>query len=231
MTAPASCPACHAALTAGAKYCHRCGRSTVAAGAPERTPWIIAGVLVVVALGGITYFVLTKDSNPARPDMANVGAAPGSADPSSGSARPGTPPDISRMTPRDRFMRLSERIMSSMSAGDTAAALNFVPMAITAYGMLERPDPDLRFFAGSIHARMGQYAEALALADTIQAEARDHLFADMLRADVAQARGDRAALGRSRRAFLSHLDQQLASRRPEYEEYRALIDEFRKQAQ
>jgi hypothetical protein len=104
-------------------------------------------------------------------------------------------------------------------------------MAIQAYGMLDSYDPDVRYHAGAIHIRLGQYREALAIADTIQAEARDHLFGDLLRAEVAQAKGEQAALTRSRRAFLDHYDGQMAAGRTEYQEHRALLDEFRRQAQ
>jgi hypothetical protein len=227
MTMPLSCSACHAPLAPEAKYCHRCGRATAAGGAGERAPWIVAWTLVVVAVSGIAYFVLARDRTPERPDMANVGAAPSDG---GGQARPGTPPDISQMSPRDRFMRLHDRIMKGLQDGDTATAIRFAPMALAAYGALEQPDPDLRYHAGVIYSRVGQYPAALALADTIQAEAPDHLFADILRADVAQAKGDQAALARSRRAFLAHVDKQLASGRPEYSEHREFIEEFRRQA-
>jgi len=228
MTVPASCPACHAALVAEARFCHRCGRAATAGGASERAPWIIAWSLVFVAVAGIAYFVLTRDTTPGRPDMANTGA-PG-AGPAAGGGSAGTPPDISQMSPRERFLRLHDRIMQAAEQGDSATVTRFAPMAITAYGMLDGVDPDLRFHAASIHARLGDYQAALALADTIAAEAPGHLLADMLRATVAEARGDQASLRRSRRDFLARYDQQMASGRPEYEEHRAMLEEFRRKA-
>jgi hypothetical protein len=222
MTTPATCPACHAALAPEARYCHRCGRAVIAGGSEERTPWIIAWILVAVALGGIAYFVRIKDSGQSRPDMANTGApAP--------AASPGTPPDISQMTPRERFLRLYDRIMTAAGQGDSATAQRFAPMALQAYGMLDTQDPDVRYHAGEIHIRLGQFAEALALADTIQAEAKDHLFGDLLRAEAAAAKGDRVLLQKSRAAFLTHYDGQIAAGRPEYQEHRALLDTFRSQ--
>jgi hypothetical protein len=196
-------------------------------GNQERVPWIIAWGLVVVALGGITYFVATKDNAPDRPDMANVGAPPGGA---GNGAAGGAPPDISQMTPRERFLRLSDRIMGAAQQGDTATAARFAPMAIAAYGMLDSYDPDVRFHAGVIHLQLGQYPEAQALADSIQAGSKDHLLGEMLRAETAQARGDQAGLARSRRAFLQHYDAQMASGRPEYQEHKAMLEEFKKQA-
>lgn len=223
MTTPVSCPACNATLAPEARYCHRCGRAVTAGGSQERTPWIIAWILVAIALGGITYFVLTKDSGQSRPDMANTGA-PGPA------ASSGAPPDISQMTPRERFLRLHDRVMAAAEQGDSATAQRFAPMAIQAYGMLDSQDPDVRYHVGAIHIRLGQFQEALALADTIQAEAKDHLFGDLLRAEVAQAQGDQPLFEKSRRAFLVHYDGQMAAGRAEYQEHRALLDQFRSQA-
>jgi len=221
MTTPSACPACYATLNAEARYCHRCGRAV--AGEGERAPWIIAWALVLLALGGIVYFVATKGNAAARPEMANTGA------PLAGGAA-GAPPDISQMSPRERFLRLSDRIMSAAAQGDTATANRFAPMAVQAYGMLDSYDPDVRFHAGTIYIRLGRYPEALALADTIQAEAKDHLFGDLLRAEAGQASGDRALFDRSRRAFLAHYASQIASGRPEYQDHQAMLDEFRKQA-
>jgi hypothetical protein len=229
MTHPAACPACFASLSPDARYCHRCGRAVTAGGSSERAPWIIAWSLVLLALGGIVYFVVSKNSAPARPDMANVGAEPSG----SGGAAPagGAPPDISQMTPRERFLRLDDRIAKAAAQGDTAMALRFAPMAISAYGMLDSYDPDVRYHAGAVHIQLGEYPAALALADTIQQDVKDHLFADMLRAEVAQAKGDQAAMTRSRKVFLQHYDAQIATGRPEYQEHRAMLDEFKRQAQ
>ena len=223
MTGPSQCPACGAPLTDQARYCHRCGRAVTVGGIAERTPWFVAWSLVVLALGGITYFVVTKGSAAARPDMANAGA--GAAAPAAGSG--GAPPDISQMTPRERFLRLHDRIMTAADQGDTATANRFAPMALLAYGMLDSYDPDVRFHAGTIHIRLGQYAEALALADTIDAEVPNHLFADLLRAEVAQDQGNRAAFEKSRRSFLAHSDAQIASGRPEYQEHQAVLTAFK----
>jgi hypothetical protein len=225
-----ACPACHSQLALGARYCHRCGRALLGGGPAGRAPWIIAWGLVALSLTGISYVAYTKSTEPTRPDMANTGASRSTNDAGGGQGA-GAPPDISQMSPRERFLRLNDRIMNAMEQGDTATGKRFAPMALTAYTMLDSLDPDVRYHAGAIHIRLGQYPEALALADTIQAEAKDHLFADLLRAETAQARGDRAGFARSRRAFLQHYDAQLATGRPEYQEHKAMLEDFRRQAQ
>ena len=226
MPNPVSCPACYAPLATDARYCHRCGRAVTAGGSGERTPWIIAWTVVAICIAGIVYFVNHKPSDATRPDMANAGAGS-----SAGPAGPGgQPPDISQMTPKERFLRLHDRIMNAAGQGDTATVTRFSPMALTAYTMLDSIDTDMRFHAGAIHLRLGQYPEALALADTIQASAKDHLFADLLRAEVAQARGDQAEFARIRQHFLAHYDAELAQKRPEYAEHKAMLETFKAQA-
>ncbi len=225
MTNSAACPACYAPLATDAGYCHRCGRAVTAGGSAERTPWLIAWTVVAICLAGIVYFVTHKPTEQAGPDMANSGASSGAP-----GGTGGTPPDISQMTPKDRFLRLHDRIMNAASQGDTATVTRFSPMALTAYSMLDTIDTDLRFHAAAIHLRLGQYPEALALADTIQAAAKNHLFADLIRAEVAQARGDNAQFVRIRQHFLAHYDAELAEKRPEYLEHKAMLESFKAQA-
>jgi hypothetical protein len=227
MTTPLACPACFAGLSPEARYCHRCGRAVPVGGSSERTSWIIAWSLVLLAIGGIVYFVLAQNTAQSRPDMANVGAeASGTPVAAPGG---GVPPDISQMTPRQRFLRLNDRIARAAQQGDTVMAQRFAPMAISAYGMLDSYDPDVQYHAGSVHIQLHEYPAALALADTIQREVKDHLFADMLRTEVAQAKGDQAALTKGRKAFLQHYDAQIATGRSEYQEHRSMLDEFKSQ--
>jgi hypothetical protein len=97
--------------------------------------------------------------------------------------------------------------------------------------MLDQVDVDLRYHAGALYIQTGALKEALALADTIQAEARDNLFGDMLRLEVARARKDGAGAARVSKAFLEHYDSQLALQRPEYEEHKAMLADLKQQLQ
>jgi len=227
MTATAVCPACRATLAVDARYCHRCGRAITQGGSGERTPWIVAWSLVLLALGGITLFVVTKNTAAAVPEMANAGAA-GPQGAAGETPAEGAPPDISQMSPRERFLRLSDRIMSAAESGDSTTARRFAPMGIAAYGMLDGYDPEVQFRAGEVHLALGDYAGALALADTIQGQAKDHLFADLLRAEAARVRGDSAAFDRGRRAFLKHFDAQMATGRPEYQAHSQMLRDFQR---
>jgi hypothetical protein len=186
-------------------------------GAADRPAWILAWVLVAIAVGGILFWVLRAPPAPqGSPDMAN---APGA----------GAPPDISQMSPVERFLRLHDRVMAAAEQGDSATVRTFTPMALTAYGMLGQVDADLRYHAAALHLRVGGYAEALALADTIARNASNHLLAFTIRAEAAQARGDRAGFAESRDQFLRNYQAQLATGRPEYTEHQAMLAEMKRQ--
>ena len=86
--------------------------------------WAVAGALCVLLVGGIVYKVSSSAPQPAAPDMANAGAAGGrSGDrPAAGPA-----PDISTMTPQERFDRLFNRIMQAAERGDSVEVERFTP--------------------------------------------------------------------------------------------------------
>jgi hypothetical protein len=116
---PRSCGSCHAELSAQARFCHRCGHP-VASGTgggrrSERTAWLVAAVLCVLLVGGIVYKVSGGTPAPA-PDMANTGADSRDRTPAQrlpGEGLQGRAPDISGMTPRERFDRLFNRVMQA----------------------------------------------------------------------------------------------------------------------
>jgi hypothetical protein len=100
-------------------------------------------------------------------------------------------------------------------------------MALAAYAMLDTIDVDTRYHAAMVALQVGRQAEALALADTIAAEAGTNLFGYLIQAEVAEARGDRAARERARRAFLASYAAELRKDRPEYREHLALLEQAR----
>lgn len=228
--APRTCSACQAQLSAQARFCHRCGHPAppVTAGGPgrasgsERTAWIVAGILCILLLAAIILKVRKGVGAPAAPDMANAGAAAGASGPA---------PDISQMTPRERFDRLFNRIMQSAEQNDTAQVQRFLPMALGAYGQLDSVDVDARYHAAILHLQGGDPAGALALADTILASAPTHLFGYVVRGEAARLQGDSAALARAERDFLTHYQAEMNAKRVEYQEHSSAIDEFKREAQ
>ncbi|MEO8139861.1 MAG: zinc ribbon domain-containing protein, partial [Gemmatimonadota bacterium] len=124
------CARCGGVLPAGARFCANCGASAAqgrqAMGGNERLLWFLAGGGVVAVVGGLALYVT-------RGQAAAPAAAPPAAEApfaASGDGSGGTPPDISNMSPRERFDRLFNRIMRAAEQGDEATVTNFAPMAI-----------------------------------------------------------------------------------------------------
>jgi hypothetical protein len=178
----------------------------------------------VLLVAGIVYQVSSSAPQPVAPDMANAGAA-------AGSSRTAPAPDISAMTPRERFDRLFNRIMQASERGDSAEVQRFTPMALGAYDQLDSRDIDARYHAAVLHLQVGDFREAQALADTILAESPGHLFGYVVRGTVAQLQRDQPALARAQRDFLAHYQAETAARRVEYLEHQPVLDQFKEEAE
>ena len=224
---PRSCARCHAPLGAKARFCHRCGHPVGEARAPssERSAWIFAGTLSAALVALIVYNVVTQDPQPQIPQMANAGATAGDS-----AAPAGAVPDISQMTPRERFDRLFNRIMQAAEQGDTAQVRRFTPMALGAYAQLDTVDVDARYHAAVIRLQTGDVAGAHALADTILEQSPDHLFGYLVRGTAATIADDPGARNQAEREFLRRYDREMAAGRPEYRDHAPVIEEFRKGA-
>lgn len=219
---PRACRRCGAPLTAAARFCHRCGEPAGKATSPrDHTPWLVAVGLIALVMGAIIWKVAGGGgSAAAAPDMANSGAE----------APAGRPPDISQLTPRERFDRLFNRVMGAAERNDSATVMNFTPMALGAYEQLDAVDADARYHAAVLHLQVGQVAPALALADTILQQTPGHLFGYLVRGTAAQIQNDPAALRRAQAGFLQHYDAEMKANRVEYLEHKPALDEFRAQA-
>ena len=219
---PRACAACRAELSPQARFCHRCGQQVGGSGLPksERRAWIVAGALCLLLVGGIVYKVSSSSPRPVTPDMANAGAAGAN----------GPAPDISSMSPRERFDRLFNRIMQAGEQGDSLQVAQFTPMALGAYAQLDTRDVDARYHAAVIHLQVGDIPAARALADTILAESPGHLFGYVIRGTAARVQGDSAAESRAQRDFLAHYASEMAKKRVEYLEHAPVLDEFKSEA-
>ncbi|MCU0620281.1 MAG: zinc ribbon domain-containing protein [Gemmatimonadales bacterium] len=227
-----ACARCTAPLRAGARFCHRCGHATAAAPAVaspsvggQRLPWLVAGLcaigaIALVALRGVN----TQNGPKAPPPLPDQVPAPAAA---GGGAAATT--DIASMSPAERFNRLFNRVMRAAGSGDSAQAMQFAPMAISAYGMLDQaPSADERLHAGLVYLVQGDARAVTALADTLLRQHPDHLFGYVLRGEAAKLSGDQPALQRARADFASRLAKETArTDRPEYQEHQPLLDEFR----
>lgn len=229
------CTGCGGTLTPGVRFCSICGTPLGgAAAAPasglqmlspqpasNSAPWIVAGLLTVVAVAAVMY-AATDRSAPEAPAMANEGAV--------GSATPlGQGSDISQMTLREQFTRLSDRVTAAAENGDTTTVVQFTPMVLGAYANLPPGDRDIdsRYHAAMIMAQVGMFPAALALADTMLAKAPNNLLAYFVQATVADFQKDAPKAEAARAAYRKHYDAQVATKRDEYTVHSAMLERFK----
>jgi hypothetical protein len=217
------CRSCGGAVAQGARFCPACGQGVGlvrAAPSAERTPWIIAGAALVGLLGVLLVMVTRAAPAPTQP-AEPAGMVEGDG---------GTPPDISNMSPRERFDRLYNRVMRAAQAGDEATVSRFTPMALMAYSQLDSLDADARYHAALLEVHSGDVAGPTALADTILAQSPGHLFGYVIRGTVARWQKDQKTLSRAYAGFMEHYDAEIKAGRPEYGDHKTSIDEFHQAA-
>lgn len=229
------CGSCGALANPGAGYCANCGTrllGNVASSAPAAKPdknirnW--GGVrrlnlaLVGLALAAVVWAAIA--SRGTAPDGAPATGAPTAG----GTVADGTPPDISNLTPQQRFLRLADRVQSAVQQGDTATVVRFFPMVEAAYDALtpEERDLDSRFHLSLLQAEVGHFEGAEAQADTIEAAVPKHLLAHYLRALIADFKGDVSGARSARAAFRADYDAEIATARPEYVAHQTLLKQF-----
>ena len=225
---PAPCAGCGRPLDASARFCSTCGRPTAASGGripalvgrADRTPWFIAAA----ALAGLLVMLLLMLVRTAP----RVTAA--TADSTVAGDGAGIPPDISSMSPRERFNRLYNKIMTAAQSGDEGTVGRFTPMALTAYAQLDTVDADARYHAALLEVHTGDVTGATALADTILAQDPGHLFGYVIRGTVARWQKDDKALAKAYAGFQEHYDAEIKAGRQEYAEHTRSLEEFRNDA-
>ena len=225
-----NCAACGTPLSPGARFCHQCGspvRGAGATGSRERVAWIVAAVAIIASL--LLLLWRSGSFRPgAAPEMANAGNAGAGGEAAGLSTQA---PDISSLTPEQRFDRLFDRVVRASENGDSVTVQQFSPMALGAYTMLGTASNDQRFHAALIHLAIPDYPGALALADTILAQTPGHLFGYLIRGEAADRQNRAAALTTAYRDFLAHYDAELRAGRSEYVEHKPVLDDFKVRAQ
>ncbi|HEU5217267.1 MAG TPA: hypothetical protein VFU23_01310 [Gemmatimonadales bacterium] len=143
----------------------------------------------------------------------------------------GTPPDLSTMTPRDRFDRLYNRVMRAAEQTDTATVARFSPMAFAAYEQLDSVDADARYHAAVLRLHVqGDTAAALRLADSIQMATPHHLFAFLIRGTAGRLTGNQRLVVLANTDFLAAWDAEMKAARPEYRDHQTMLDQYREMA-
>lgn len=233
------CAACGAGLSAGSRFCHRCGtpvgeglpvaRAAGAAAAPGGLGAILPWGVAFVALMALVAMVAGQNFGAARGSQvdgsANSLPTPAIDGPAMGAAGAGgRPPDISNMGPEERADRLYERIMTYQEAGKTDSVMIFAPMGMAAHELLPKIDVDRRYHAGRIAEAAGLADMALAHADTILQQDTDHLLGLILGIRAARLANDEAKAKGFEQRLLKALDAQRARQLPEYDQHRAEIE-------
>ena len=221
---PTTCPACGA--PAVGLFCSRCGKQLGAGNlvTRERRAWrfaaaFAAGILLVLIL------VVRREK------VAASTRAP-EATPAASAASNATPPDLSAMTPRERFDRLYRRVMGAAESGDTTTVARFAPMVFAAYSQLDSVDADARYHAAVLQLHVaGDSSAALRLADSILATSPHHLFGFLIRGTEAQLAGDQRSLRRAQTDFLAAWDAEQKAARPEYRDHQVMLQQFHDAAQ
>ena len=183
-------------------------------------PWWVAGVAMFGLILVVGWSMVSREGPSVPPGMEGGSANPNAA---------GTT-DITQMSPREAADRLFDRIMRTVSAGDTAGALGFAPMAIQAFEVAEPLDLDGLFHLAMIQ-QLSDPEGALVTARRILESEADHILGLGVAGESAAALGDEAAA----RDYFSHLlrvyDVQFTRTLPEYEGHRNVMGQLRATAQ
>jgi hypothetical protein len=227
------CNKCGAKVQGGAGYCNKCGAPVK--GGPQVTrkeaaaatmgganaAWWAAGIAMFVVILMVGWN-MTRTENPAPPA--------GGTSPGSGPATGQSTLDLSTMTPREAADRLFDRVMRTISAGDTAAALSFQPMAVQAYQVIEALDIDGLFHRGLLEM-LADPSAALATADRILEADPEHLFGLSLAAQASLGLGDLDRAVASYQRLLDVFSTQMARNLVEYQAHQGLVEQMPAEAQ
>ena len=141
-----------------------------------------------------------------------------------GQAMGGAPPDISSMTPIEAADRLFNRVMMAEANGDSAEVRRFLPMAIPAYERARPLNADGLFHLSQLQRVAGLMNEALTTAQSILADAPDHLLGLYAAAEAARELGREAEAEVLYGRIADVYEAEMSSPLKEYIEHRAITE-------
>jgi tetratricopeptide (TPR) repeat protein len=137
--------------------------------------------------------------------------------------------DLDSMTPREAADRLFNRVMETLSSGDTTNAMFFQPMAVQAYQRAEPLDLD-----GILHQALLELLAdptvALATTQRVLESEPDHVLGLGTAARSALALGDSAQAREHYEHLLRVYDTEYARNLSEYDGHRQLMAEMQGEA-
>jgi len=220
------CDQCGAKLAAAAAFCNQCGNKAKA-GHGAAVVGVVGGQNLAWWIAGLTMFGLivvvgvsmVRPGEPAMPGSVPTGTAPG------------TPPDLSSMTPREAADRLYNRVMAASSEGDSTQAQSFLPMAIGAYERAMPLDHDGLFHLSLLQRTGLQLEDALETALQILDEDPDHVLGLNAAAAAALELGRDEEVTDYYRRIIEVYDEQLARGLPEYDGHMQIMVSARESAE
>lgn len=220
------CPSCGGPTKPGDGFCTQCGvtlggkgETATAAGGLGNLGWWMAGGTLLILILVLGYPVFTRSG----------GSDSSSTDPLSGP--PAGMVDLSQLSPREAADQLFDRVMRGLSAGDTEGAMGFMPMAISAYQLLDSLDADGQFHLALLQLRAGEAEESLASSRAGLEQFPDHLLLLSTAADAAVEVGDDAAAEAFYRRTLEVYDAEVAKQLWEYQAHEGLLPGIRTAAE
>lgn len=223
----AECRECGKGVPAGARFCNHCGSPVASVGTtgdsgtgdgPSPLALIAGGLTVLIAVVGILLlWPRISGENQiatASGSSADLQPVPG-PDPSS--------VDLSSMSPEEAALRLFNRVMSSVSAGDSASARQFAPMAISAYEMVADPTIDDRYHIAVLYLVNADPEGARAVTREILDQIPTHLFGLYTAAQAELLMGNREGAIELYAEFLDNFEEESAIERPEYVDHAVLL--------
>jgi tetratricopeptide (TPR) repeat protein len=226
---PPHCTNCGTTVDEGDRFCRKCGAALK--GTPKPNGGLrglvglrafgLAALALVVVFALLVYGSRDRRSAPGsqRIDFSDVGAG--------GPAVAEAPQPVS---PRLAADHLFNEAMTAYEMGDSAGTRQFVPMAISAYRGLAALDADARYHLALLGLAAGRPRDALAQADTMLAEAEDHLLGLSAAATAYAQMGQDARAIEYYRRFLSAYTPEVAASRSEYMDHARALPARRDEA-
>jgi len=188
----------------------------------QNLPWWIAGAAMFV-------LILFVGMSMVRPGPGLVPTTSGPAP--AAAAGGGVAPDISNMSPIEAADRLFNRVMQATSAGDSAQAQGFLPMAIAAYQRARPLSLDATFHLSMLNRTAMNLEAALDTALEILEQDPDHLLGLAAAAEAAIELGELDEAEVHYRHLAEIYDAEIQRALPEYDQHSLIVDVLKQDAE
>lgn len=219
------CPSCQTGLHPDAKFCHECGALAGDQRDPKRWEWrIVAPVSVLIGIVAVGAGLILVLGIPAA-EQKDLLSSPQS-DVINSSRQVEQPVDLSTMTPREAADRLFNRVMAADERGDAAQSIQFAPMALQAYQLVDRLDADAHYHLGLINLLLENLDEVREQIENLKRDSADHLLGLALAFRVAKRVGDDKSASEILARLAAAYDAEIRRGKPEYEAHRVTLEKL-----